>query len=149
MNQPMAAGTNRAFSHVNQTRAPANAVWRLWTDPSTWQDWDLGLKLASLDGPFEPGAVGTLTPKSGPESAFRITALEAGRFCAFVIALPLARLEITRTIRAVSPTVFEHHVAFKGPLAGLWAWLFGSGFRRDLPPTMARIAQIAEKAEAR
>ena len=148
MPRPIAEGTNRAFSHSIQTSVEPQAVWRLWSDPSTWREWDLGLKDAKLDGAFAVGAAGELTPKSGPKTRFKITALERGRNYTFATALPLARLEITRTILSRNPTVFEHQVTFKGPLAGLWARLFGPGFRRDLPPTMERIAQIAEEGEA-
>lgn len=144
----IAEGTNRAFSHSIQTSVQPQAVWRLWSSPSTWRDWDLGLKDATLDGAFAVGAAGELTPKSGPKSRFKITAFERGRNYTFATTLPFAQLEITRAILSVSPTVFEHKVTFKGPLAGLWARLFGPGFRRDLPPTMARIVQIAEAGEA-
>lgn len=149
MTHPLAKGTNRAFSHSVQTAVQPEAVWRLWSDPSTWCDWDLGLKDATLEGAFALGALGELTPRSGPKTQFRITAFELGQTYTFATALPLARLEITRTILATDPTVFEHQVTFKGPLGGLWAQLFGPGFRRDLPPTMERIAQIVEAGGAR
>ena len=149
MPRPIAEGTNLAFSHSIQTSVQPQAVWRLWSDPSTWREWDLGLKDAHLDGAFAVGAAGELTPKSGPKTRFRITAVERGRNYTFATALPLARLEITRTILSTNPTVFEHQVTFKGPLGGLWAQFFGPGFRRDLPPTMERIAQIAEAGGAR
>lgn len=146
--RPIAEGTNRAFSHSIQTLAQPMAIWSLWSDPSTWHNWDLGLKNAKLQGAFVLGAAGRLTPKSGPTTTFTITAFEPGRTYTISAVLPQARLGITRTILADNPTVFEHRVTFKGPLAGLWAQFLGPGFRRELPPTMERIAEIAETGEA-
>lgn len=88
MSQKIAAGTDKAFDHEVTTTADPKAVWRLWTDVSTWQDWDKGLKNAELDGPFETGARGKIIPLSGPSSNFEVTAVEATKSCTFVTSLP-------------------------------------------------------------
>jgi hypothetical protein len=146
----IAKGSNRDFSHSLETTAAPVAIWSLWTTPSTWALWDLGLKSAELDGPFVEGAVGTIISKSGPASEFKVLHVEAGKRCTFGTRLPLARLEIDRFLEP-SPNEkvrITHHVSFSGVLAGFWAMLFGPGFRRDLPPTMARLAALADEEVA-
>ena len=41
---------------------------------------------------------------------------------------------------------FIHEVCFTGPMAFLWAALLGPGFRKALPPTMEKLAALAETA---
>lgn len=70
---------------------------------------------------------------------------DEGRSYAFVTQMPGATLTVRRTIvRAGPPLVFRHEVSFDGPLAGFWADRFGPSFRTALPPTMERLATLAE-----
>lgn len=142
----IAAGTNRSFHHEVSTSASAAAVWRLWTDASTWKDWDQGLKDASLSGAMSLGSKGTILPKSGPASRFVVTEWTEGKSYAFKTSLPLASLTVRRTLMETSPVRFRHEVSFDGLLAGFWANQFGPQFRAALPPTMREIARLAEVA---
>lgn len=142
-----AEGTNRAFHASLRTAASPEAVWRVWMDVPGWKAWDEGLKDARLAEPGAPmklGTRGTVTPKSGPDSAFAVTAFEEGARYAFETRLPLATLTVERSITSRAPTEFRHDVSFSGPLAFLWSRLFGPGFRRALPPTLRAIGRIAE-----
>lgn len=140
----IAAGTNRAFSHTAATAASPEAVWRLWTDPATWKDWDRGLKDASAEGPLRLGATGRIVPLSGPPARFDVTEYDEGRSYAFATRLPLARLVVRRLFVGTAPTRFRHEVSFEGFLAGFWAAQFGPRFRAELPPTMEALAALAE-----
>jgi uncharacterized protein YndB with AHSA1/START domain len=144
---PLAEGTNRAFSHEVTTRAPPDAVWALWTDASSWKDWDKGLKSAEHKGEMKVGSKGRIIPLDGPAAGFTVTAMEPGKSYAFRTGLPLASLTVSREITGTAPTRFRHSVSFSGPLAGYWSGQFGPGFRAALPPTMETLAAMAE-AEA-
>lgn len=52
-----------SFEHAGTitTTAPAAAVWALWSDTTTWPDWDPSVVAVGLDGPFETGTTGTMT----------------------------------------------------------------------------------------
>lgn len=145
MTGEIASGTNRAFFHEVETSADASEVWRLWTDVSTWRDWDKGLKNAELERAFAAGAQGRIVPLSGPTARFDVTAYNEGTSYAFETRLPFARLEVRRSLVSENPTRFRHDVTFKGALGGFWASRFGPGFRKALPPTMEAIAEIAER----
>ena len=145
MDDDVAAGTNREFSHTLSTSAHPDAVWRLWTDVSTWKDWDKGLKDAELSGPFVKGAQGKIIPLSGPPARFDVTECDKEQGCAFETHLPFARLEVRRSFASRDPVAFRHDVKFKGALAIVWAGLLGAGFRKALPPTMQALAECAEQ----
>lgn len=67
----IAEGSNRAFSFTVTTSSP-DEIWRLWTTPETWGDWDKGLKSASLDGPMQLGSKGTIVPLKGAATSFEV-----------------------------------------------------------------------------
>ena len=140
----LAEGTNRAFSHEVTTTAPPEAVWALWTDASTWKDWDKGLKSAEHEGAMAVGSKGTIVPLEGASANFEVIRLEPGKSYSFRTSLPLARLIVEREITGTAPTRLRHTVSFSGPLAGYWSDQFGPGFRAALPPTMERLADLAE-----
>lgn len=148
MAEQRAAGSNRRFSHQRSTTAPRERIWALWIGVEGWPAWDLGLKAAKLDGPaIRLGATGRLTPASGAPSSFEVTRFEPGEAYAFATQLPLARLIVERGFVDGPRTTFRHEVWFDGPLAGFWAALLGPQFRRQLPPSLDRLAALAEAGD--
>jgi hypothetical protein len=143
---PPPVNSNSDFSHTLQTTHPSR-IWHFWTHPSTWKSWDGGLKDATTPlEPLELAATGTIKPLSGPSARFKVTALTPGKSITFDTRLPLATLSITRTLDQSGPTAtFTHRVRFRGFLGWFWAARFGPGFRRELPLTMQRLADLARQ----
>ncbi len=140
---PLAEGTNSAFSHTVTTQASADAVWALWTDVSTWKDWDKGLKDAHMEGFMALGAKGKIVPLSGSAADFEVTEFVEGESYSFETRLPGARLKVRRSFVSRDPIVFRHDVSFSGPMAGVLAGQLGPAFRAQLPPTMETLAALA------
>ncbi len=66
------------FEHsgtVTTTASPA-AVWKLWSDVTTWSSWDPAVEQVSLDGPFEVATSGTLTLRGGIEAPFTLEVVD-------------------------------------------------------------------------
>lgn len=139
----IAQGANKRFFHELQTTADPAGIWELWTTPSSWKAWDLGLADAEFDGPFVVGAVGRIVPKSGPKARFRVIALDPEQSYAIRTALPLAGLVVARSFVGQSPTIIRHDVHFERLLGGFWAGLLGPGFRKALPLTMDALVKLA------
>ena len=144
MAQDLAEGTNRRFHHTESTSASPEEIWARWSNPTTWGDWDKGLQKANLDGTFQVGAKGTITPLKGPKAAFEIESLEPGVSYTFATAMPGAKLRVQRELLAESPTTFRHTVWFDGPMAWLFSRIYGAQFRAVLPATMRQLATLAE-----
>ncbi len=140
----LADGSNRAFAWRVFVDAPRSAVWRLWSEVALWPEWDAEVRSAELDGPYEAGTRGMLTPTRGQPSHFYIEECAPGEHTVVVVAMPMARLVMTR--RFLDGSVVEHAVTFEGPLAGLWAALFGPRFRAALPKAMEQLRVMAELA---
>jgi hypothetical protein len=113
-------------------------------DVASWPAWDTELRAALAESPLMLGVCGTLTPRSGPESHFRVVEFDEGHSYAFETTLPLAALRITRSLApSGTATTFTHRVRFTGPLGWLFAALYGDGFRLALPRVMQALARRA------
>lgn len=141
------AGTTRRFSAEATTTRP-DEVWRLWTTPPSWGDWDAGLASAELRSPFVVGASGVLTDLSGRRSEFVVTEVAPERCCAYEVRLPGATLRLVRTIGSGSPAPVRHEVSFVGPAAVVWSWLLGRTFRRQIGPTVDALVAAAERVDS-
>lgn len=143
------AGSLRSLTATAGTTRP-DEVWRLWTTPATWGSWDGGLRSARLDGPFRPGARGEVVDRRGRRARLTVAAVDPGRRCEVHVALPGARLRLTRTLgEEVGGTAsVRHEVDVTGPLGLLWALVLGRGFRRLLGPAVDALVALAERCDA-
>lgn len=123
-------------------------MWRIWTNVADWPRWDTALVSASLDGPFILHGCGRLVSRGGPPSPFVITQIDPGQSYTFTTRLPLAQLNVRRTLAETSAgTQFTHDVSFTGPLGWMFGLILGRRFRAMLPSVMERIRQIAEQEQ--
>ncbi|MEM1320100.1 MAG: SRPBCC family protein [Bacteroidota bacterium] len=137
--------SNKHFWHTVETSASPATIWSIWTDVPNWQQWDSGLKAASLEGDFKLKARGTIVSLEGRKTKFKVVAFEPGRSYTFKTNLPLGGLYVKRSLEEKDgKTMFTHEVWFKGLTGGLFAKRFGPKFRELLPEAMAQIKSIAE-----
>ena len=66
-------------SQTVTTTAGTDAVWALWSDPTTWPVWDPSVVAVSLDGDFEEGTTGTMTLGGGIDVPVLLAVVEPGR----------------------------------------------------------------------
>jgi hypothetical protein len=133
------------FSATQATTSSHHQIWALWRDAERWGEWDGGLRSARLNGPFTTGTTGSLQPRTGPPSQFVIVDVRADGYT-FETKLPLAVLRVVRQFEVGDPVRFTHTVSFHGPLRHLWAAILGSGFQKELPHTLRRLAALAEQS---
>lgn len=131
--------------HTETTTAPPSAVWARWADPATWPEWDPETTAARLDGPFEAGTSGSLTPAGGPAVRFVLTEVTPGASFADCAHLPLARVLFEHIVRADDTgSRFTHRVTVTGPLAPVVGRLLGRRIAAGLPHAMRCLARLAE-----
>ena len=134
------------FKHTLQTTSSPDKIWQIWTDVEHWPTWDSELLEASLDQPFQVGARGRLAPRRGPQSMFEISALDPGVCYRMTAYLPLARLQVERSLSSqIGLTTFTHEAWFDGPLGLLFDRLLGKTYQSALPQAMERLRQQAER----
>lgn len=136
------SGTDGDFE-ARAACAEPERVWRLWTTPATWGQWDRGLTSARLDGEFTAGASGTIVGRDGRRSRFVVDQVEPGRSVRWHVPLPGARMELTRSLLGEDRREVRHGVRFTGPLRVLWARILGRRFRPVLGPTVDALVALA------
>jgi hypothetical protein len=133
------------FNHTVKTSASPEQIWAVWTDVANWAKWDTELQDACLNGIFELGSIGKLTPKTGQVSTFKISQFSLGKSYTFTVSLPLCKLNVYRYLTTQPDgTYFTHEVSFNGVLAFGFGLLLGRQFRSVLPSVMENIKRIAE-----
>lgn len=127
--------------------APATTVFALYANVAGWPVWDPDLKAASLAGPLVSGAVGEVSPHSGPKSALRFVEVVQGKSVRMECKLPLGMMQFDYELQAQgASTVATHRTTFSGFLAPLWSRLIGSGMKKTLPAALAGLKRTAEAA---
>ncbi len=132
------------FSHSTPTHALPERVWAVWTDVANWPRWDTELVSASLTGPFEQGARGTLKPRGAPVSSFVLSEVTPGQSYTFTTALPLGKLHVRRYLTRGETLTFTHEVGFTGLSAPVFSALLGARYRKALPEAMQKLRALAE-----
>ena len=136
---------SRSFGGSRETPAAPERIWHLWTDVPKWKDWDTGLRDARISGSFTVGAVGEIVDLGGREVPFRITACTPGSSYTYRVALPLAALLVTRSLRgSADRTTFTHEVRFVGLLGYFFAFVLGRNFQKLLPGVLDNVKRLAE-----
>src|SRR5438045_655361 len=62
-----------------QTKASPEDVWRIWSDTSTWPDWNPDVTAISLEGAFASGTAGSMTTRAGGTHSIRLAGVQPQR----------------------------------------------------------------------
>jgi len=133
------------------TAAPA-AVWRLWADVGSWPTWNGDIERISIDGPFEPGALVTMTPFNQEPIELRITGAAEDEL--FVDEAAMGDIVI-RTFHRIEPagdrkSRIVYRMEISGPGADEIGPTVGPQITADFPDTIAALIERAERSpEAR
>lgn len=134
------------FEHSIDTVASPSSIWPLYADVAAWLRWDHGLAAVELDGPFEAGSLGRITPADMETLPFTLTWVEAER--GFSDETP-AMGHLLRFHHVLEPlpggkTRITHRVEIDGPAADE----MGPNVVGDTPEAMAALVSLAERAAA-
>jgi uncharacterized protein YndB with AHSA1/START domain len=131
--------------HTERSQGSRRDVWALWSDVSTWPEWDAGVERVEIDGPFVAGSRGRLKPAGSPAVRFRVLRTDPERSFADESRLPFARMVFEHELADADGggTVITHRATIRGPLTPLWRRLIGRGLERELPETVRTLAARA------
>lgn len=132
--------------HRITVAAPPEAIFRIYADVAHWHTWDPDTKSASLDGPFQVGSRGRLTPTQGNTVPMVVTDLVTGRSFTVESRIPMFRMRFEHELlpHGVGTEVI-HRVTFSGLLAPLIGRMLARRLNVGLPLTLVNLKQLAEK----
>ena len=135
------------FEESIEIQAPAETVFALYADVSSWSSWDPDVRSSSIEGAFTSGATGRLKPSSGPEARISFTEIVIDKSFTVESKLPLCVMRFEHELSATSTgTKAIHRITFSGLFSPIFSRLIGGSIRKGLPQTMAGLKQAAEQA---
>src|SRR5580704_17634124 len=133
------------YEHTLEAEVTPAAVWRLYSDPSSWQTWDYGIESMELDDTFTAGGTGRLTPRGRDAIPFRL--VEVDENVGFTDETEVEGL-ILRFIHRLEPvddrrTPITHRVEITGPAADKVGPQIGPSITDGIPVTVATLVDLA------
>lgn len=134
-----------------ETTASPAAVWKIWSDTSTWQEWNPDVQSMTLNGPFATGTTGVMKTKQGTRQVTLTDVVPGRSFRLETTVIPLTTFLFDCTVAAgpAGKTTISQGVRVAGPLGGLVGGMMGKQIAHTFPPLLQGLARKAEASEGR
>ena len=131
-----------------ETKAPADRVWRVWSDVNRWPEWNPDMKESRLDGPLKLGATGMINTRSGGKHDVVVTHYQEGRsFKLESTAMPGTKMAIRATVApSGSGTTITQGFEPRGLLAPVVGPLMGGMILKTFNSVLNGLKQKVESA---
>jgi len=128
------------------TTASPEAVWKIWSDPTTWGSWNPDVEEAGADGPLRSGTAGWMKTHSGGRHDIVFEDVVEGRgFTVVARPMPATRFHFRCEIE---PSGSGSTISQSLTLHGLMAFMSGMIVPGVVKTFGALLDGLAEKAEA-
>src|SRR3954470_4800277 len=140
---------NWTIEHTAESKAPPESIWERYTDVELWREWSKGVEESELDGEFEAGSKGKVKPPQLPRSSFELVEVEPERSFISQAKLPGGTIRLEHELEPSNGgTRITHRTTIDGPLDFVWSRVVGWVIKRELAPSVDRLAELAvEKQE--
>ena len=131
--------------HRVTVAASAARVFSIYREVERWHEWDPDTKSATLDGPFEVGSSGTLTPTKGHAVPMIVTELKPDKCFTVESKIPLCKMVFEHELETSEQgTDVIHRVTFSGLLSFGLGPMLSKQLNLGLPVTLGRLKALAE-----
>lgn len=130
------------------TIASPSSIWNLYLNVSEWLKWDQGLSDARLNGSFENGTTGYLTPIGQEPFYFSLTEVKENECFSNVTNLEHAGIQINFSHRLKTvgnKTKITHGVTISGANAETLGGQIGPAITKGIPEAMSNLVSLAER----
>jgi len=130
-----------------ETSAPADRVWKIWSDMSTWGEWNPNVSTMDWHGGFVSGSTGVMNTRAGQHHQMKLLDVEPGRsFALETSVIPGTTFRFNcRIDPAAGKTRISQNVQVKGPL-GFLGFMFGPQVSAEFGTLLGNLAKKAEAA---
>jgi polyketide cyclase/dehydrase/lipid transport protein len=127
--------------------APADKVWKVWSDTSTWGQWNPNVDTMELQGPFATGSTAIMNTKAGRHHKMRIVDVQPGRFFALETnVIPGTTFRFNCRVEPVgAESKISQTVEVKGPL-GFLGGMLGPGVSKEFGTLLSNLTKTAESS---
>lgn len=135
----------REYGTSVETSASPESVWRIWSDMSTWGEWNPNVSTMDWNGGFVAGSSGVMNTRAGQHHQMQLVDVQTGRsFALLTTVIPGTRFRFNCRIEPGSKTKVSQTVEVGGPLGPFTGWMFGPQVSKDFGTLLANLAKKAE-----
>jgi len=125
--------------------AAPTTIFRIYEDVDNWHTWDPDTGMATLEGRFEVGSRGRLTPTRGNSVPMLLTQVVRDSCFSIESRIQLFRMLFEHELLPVEGvTEIIHRVTFSGPLSLVLGNMLAQRLNASLPTTLSRLKALAE-----
>jgi hypothetical protein len=130
------------------TPASAEKVWKIWSDTSTWGEWNPNVSSMELTGAFASGSSAIMNTRAGQHHKMRILDVQPGRsFALETNVVPGTTFRFNCRIEAVGgETKISQTVEVKGPLGPILGGMLGPQVSKEFGTLLSNLGKKAEAA---
>jgi len=131
-----------------ETTASADKVWKIWSDMSTWGEWNPNVSTMEWQGGFASGTTGIMNTRAGMHHKMKLLDVAAGRsFALETSVVPGTTFRFNCSIEpAAGKTRIGQTVEVKGPLGPVLGWMLGPQVSKEFGTLLGNLAKKAESA---
>jgi uncharacterized protein YndB with AHSA1/START domain len=136
----------REYGEAVETTASAERVWKVWSDTSTWGEWNPNVTTMELAGPFQSGSTAVMNTPAGQHHKMRLLDVQPGRsFAVETNVVPGTTFRFNcRVATADAKTTISQHVEVKGPLGPILGGMLGPQVSKEFGTLLRNLAKKAE-----
>ncbi len=126
--------------------APAEKVWKIWSDMSTWGEWNPNVATMDWQGGFVDGSTGIMNTRAGQHHKMRLVDVVPGRsFALLTGVVPGTTFRFNCQVEpAGGKTKISQTVEVKGPLGLLLGGMLGPQVSKEFGTLLGNLAKRAE-----
>lgn len=141
----------REYGTSVETSASPDAVWRIWSDMSTWGSWNPNVTTMDWTGGFAAGTSGVMNTPSGQHHKMQLVDVVPGRsFALLTTVVPGTRFRFNCRIEpaasAGGKTRVSQTIEVGGPLGPVMGGMLGPQVSKDFGTLLENLARKAESA---
>ena len=137
-----------AYGTSVETSAPADKVWKIWSDMSTWGDWNPNVSTMDWQGGFASDTNGIMNTRAGQHHKMKLVDVVPGRSFALetsVVPGTMFRFNCS-LVPAGAKTRISQTVEVKGPLGPALGRVLGPQVSKEFGTLLGSLAKKAEGA---
>jgi hypothetical protein len=138
----------REYGTSVETTASPDKVWRVWSDMSTWGEWNPNVSTMDWNGGFVSGSTGIMNTKAGQHHKMELVDVQPGRsFGLETSVVPGTKFRFNcRVEPAGAMTKVSQTVEVGGPLGPVMGGVLGPQVSKEFGTLLSNLARKAETA---
>ena len=138
----------REYGTSVETTASPEQVWRVWSDMSTWGDWNPNVSTMDWKGGFVSGSTGVMNTRAGQHHNMRLVDVVPGRtFALETSVVPGTKFRFNCRIEpAGGKTRISQTVEVGGLLGPVMGGMLGPQVSKEFGTLLANLGKKAESA---